>query len=226
MVRDLDGNLVSTAEWHGKAVLLNFWATWCPPCREEILQLIDLATRYKDRLQVIGVSMDDEPPAAVKQFVKRAGINYPVVMATREMLAAYGGVPALPTTFVVDVHSRVVQKHIGLYPREVCENEIRALLGMPVDATVETFTDTGQIFLKNAALATELPGVDFTGLTSEQKKAALKRMNSENCDCGCRLTIAQCRMIDTACPISQKLAANIIKAVLAGASRSSNAAQK
>jgi thiol-disulfide isomerase/thioredoxin len=213
LVNDLDGNMISTASWHGKVVLLNFWATWCPPCREEIPQLIDLATRYKDNLIVIGISMDDARPSDVKRFADEAGINYPIVMASREMVREYGGVPALPTAFVVDPEGRVVQKHVGLFPNYVYESEVRALLKMPVDVTVQTFEDTGQIFLKNAALATELPGVEFAGLTAEQRKIALKRMNSEGCDCGCKLTLAQCRINDTACGISLKLAAKIVKEV-------------
>ncbi len=217
LVRDINGGVVSTADWHGKVVLLNFWATWCPPCREEIPELIDLETRYKDRLQVIGISMDDpDEVAGVKRFSEKEGINYPIVMVSREILAEYGGVPALPTSFVVNPDGKIVQKHVGLYPTFVYETELRSLLGLPVEATVETFEDTGQIFLKNAALATELPDVDFTGLSPELKKAALKRMNSESCSCGCKLTLAQCRINDTLCPISKKLAAKVVKEIAAG----------
>src|ERR1700731_3183356 len=214
LARDIDGNVVSTADWKGKVVLLNFWATWCPPCREEIPELIDLQNRYKDRLHVIGISMDDpEEAGLVKKFAVRAGINYPIVMASREIIQEYGGVPALPTSFVVNTEGKVVQKHVGLYPTFVYETEARSLLGMPVEASVETFKDEGQIFLKNAALATELPDVDFKGLTPELKKVALKRLNSESCDCGCRLTLAQCRINDSLCPISKKLAAKVVAEV-------------
>lgn len=222
LLSDLDGNVVSTAQWHGKVVLLTFWATWCPPCRDEIPMLIDLAKRYADRLEVIGVSMDDAAPEAVRVFAMQAGINYPIVMGSPEIVGEYGGMPALPTTFVVNTDGRIVQKHVGLYPPEVYESEVRSLLGLPVNAKVETFADTGQIFLKNAANATELPGVDFTGLTPEQKAAVLKRMNSEICTCGCRLTIAQCRVNDSTCATSKALAAKIIQEVLA-ASRPSPA---
>ena len=212
LVSDVDGKPVSTAAWKGKVVFLNFWATWCPPCRAEVPTLIDLATRYKDRVQIVGVSLDDGPEE-VKAFVKDVGINYPVVMASREILAEYGGVPALPTLFVINPDGNVVQKHEGLYSRELYETEIRLLLGLPADATIETFEDTGQIFLKNAALATELPDVDFTGLTPDQKKSALRRMNSDKCDCGCRLTLAQCRINDTSCGVSRKLAASVVKQI-------------
>jgi thiol-disulfide isomerase/thioredoxin len=217
LVNDLDGNPVSTAAWKGKVVFINFWATWCPPCRAEIPVLIDLANRYKDRLQVVGVSVDDGDPAEVKKFAKQAGINYPIVMADRAIVAEYGGVAALPTLFVVNPDGNVVQKHEGLFSNALYEAEVRLLLGLPVDATIETFEDTGQIFLKNAVLATELPDVDFTGLKPEQKKAALKRMNSETCDCGCTLTLAQCRINDTSCPVSKKLAAQVVKEVASNA---------
>jgi thiol-disulfide isomerase/thioredoxin len=211
LVNNIMGGIVSTASWHGKVVILNFWATWCPPCRDEIPELIDLTNQYKDRLQIIGISVDDSPPEEVRAFAAHMSINYPVVMASRELISEYGGVPALPTSFIIDTNSRVVQKHVGLYPREVYETEIRSLLGLPVDATVETFKDTGQIFLKNAALATELPGVDLKKLTPDQRKAALKRLNSETCNCGCGLTLAQCRINDTSCPISLQLAQDIVK---------------
>jgi thiol-disulfide isomerase/thioredoxin len=216
LVNDLDGNAISTAEWSGKIVLLNFWATWCPPCREEIPELIELSNRYKDRLIVIGVSVDDSSPEEVKQFAKAMGMNYPIVMASRELVFEYGGVPALPTSFVINKEGRIVQKHVGLFRTEVYEGEIRALLGLPVEATIETFEDTGQIFLKNASLATELPGLNLKNLTPVQKKDALKLLNSRTCDCGCTLTLAQCRMNDTSCPISLKLAKKIVEETASG----------
>jgi thiol-disulfide isomerase/thioredoxin len=224
LVNDLDGNPVSTAAWKGKVVFINFWATWCPPCRAEIPVLIDLANRYKDRLQVVGVSVDDGDPVDVKKFAKQAGINYPIVMADRAIVAEYGGVAALPTLFVVNPDGNVVQKHEGLFSNALYEAEVRLLLGLPVDATIETFEDTGQIFLKNAVLATELPNVDFTGLNPAQKKTALKRMNSETCDCGCTLTLAQCRINDTSCPVSKKLAAQVVKEIASNAAAAAAAA--
>jgi hypothetical protein len=84
-------------------------------------------------------------------------------------------------------------------------------MGLPVNVKIETFEDTGQIFLKNAMRATELPDVDFSGLSPEQKKAALKKLNSEGCTCGCRLTLAQCRINDTSCVRSRGLAAKVIQ---------------
>ena len=218
LVSDLNGRSVSTAQLKGKVVLVNFWATWCPPCREEIPELVSLQEKYKDGLQIIGVSMDeDASPGEVRAFAAKAGINYPVVMG-KDIAKEYGGVPALPTSFVVNRDGGVVQKHVGILQRDEVETEIRALLGLPVNARIETFADTGQIFLKNAERATDLPDVDMKGLTPAQKTAVLKRLNSETCTCGCGLTIAQCRINDTTCPVSQKLAAEVVKQVKSGAS--------
>jgi thiol-disulfide isomerase/thioredoxin len=213
---DITGKPVNKDRWGGKVVIVNFWATWCPPCREEIPELLELQKEFKDRLEIVGFSEDDDPPASVLRFAKQKGMTYPIVMATDEMITAYGGVPALPTSFLIDTQGRVVQKHSGLYPIEAYELEIRSLLGMPTDARVETFVDIGQIFLKNAANATELPGVSFKGLTPEQKKLALHRMNMENCTCGCKLTLTECRVNDTECPVSGKIAAQIVKEAAGG----------
>jgi thiol-disulfide isomerase/thioredoxin len=214
--RDISGATVSKANWIGKVVLVNFWATWCPPCREEIPEMISLQRQFKDQLQIIGISEDDDTAAKVWSFAQHWRINYPIVMATPEVIAAYGGVPALPTTFVIDTQGRVVGKHAGLHPMDTYVLEIRALLGLPVEARIETFADAGQVFLKNAVNATELPGVNLAGLTPAQKKAALHRLNAESCTCGCTLTLSQCRVNDTECPVSGKMAEQVVKEVVHG----------
>jgi thiol-disulfide isomerase/thioredoxin len=213
---DILGKPVSNANWGGKVVLVNFWATWCPPCREEIPELLALQKEFKDQLQIVGISEDDDPPAKVLKFAQQKGMNYPIVMYTPDLVESFGGVPALPTSFLIDKQGRVVQKHSGLYPIDSYILEIRSLLGLPVEARVETFVDTGQVFLKNAANATELPGVSFAGLTPDQKKLALHRLNAENCTCGCGLTLSQCRVNDSECPVSGELTAQVIKEVKTG----------
>jgi hypothetical protein len=167
-------------------------------------------------IQAIDISEDDDPPEKVLKFAQQKGINYPVIIATPALIDKYGGVPALPTTFVIDTHGRVVQKHMGLRSDDDYEREIKALLGVPVDGPVETFVDTGQVFLKNAANATELPGVKLDGLTAEQKKSALRRLNTENCTCGCTLTLSECRINDTTCPVSIGIAAQVVSDVVKG----------
>jgi thiol-disulfide isomerase/thioredoxin len=217
-VKGIDGNVVNVAGARGKVVLLNFWATWCGPCRMEVPDLVELQKKYQDRLQVIGLVIDDADEDAVRKFAKRYSINYPVAMATDEMRFQFGGVPALPTSFIIDVQGRVVQKHIGLRDPELYEMEVRALLGLPISARVETFEDTGEIFLKHANRASELPGVDMTNLTPAQKTVALHRMNEETCTCGCQYTLAQCRIYDSACHISRERTAKIVAECANGAS--------
>jgi thiol-disulfide isomerase/thioredoxin len=211
----LDGQPLTLANARGKVILLNFWATWCGPCRAEIPDLVELQERYKDRLQIIGLIVDDDDTDAIKKFVEEAGVNYPVAVATPEVRIKYGGIPALPTSFVLDTEGRIVQKHTGLRDPTLYESEIRALLGMPINARVETFEDIGEIFLQHADRASELPGVDLSKLTPEQKKAALHRFNAENCTCGCTLTLAQCRINDSACSVSKSTAAKIVAEIAA-----------
>jgi thiol-disulfide isomerase/thioredoxin len=217
--KGMDGNAVSLGAARGKVVLLNFWATWCGPCRMEVPDLVELQKKYRDRLQVIGLVVDDADKDAVRKFAKRYSINYPVAMATDEMRFQFGGVPALPTSFIIDARGRVVQKHIGLRDPELYEMEVRALLGLPISARVETFDDTGEIFLKHANRASELPGVDMTSLTPAQKTVALHRMNEESCTCGCQYTLAQCRIYDSACHISRERTAKIVAECANSASR-------
>ena len=209
----LDGHPLALAGQRGKVVLLNFWATWCGPCRAEIPDLIALQHKYKDQLQIIGLTVDEDDPAAVKQVVDETGINYPVAMSPPDLRMQYGGIAALPTSFVVDQQGRVVQKHEGLRDPALYEAEIRALLGLSIDARVETFEDTGQVFLAHADRASELPGVNLSRLTPEQKQTALHKFNAEACTCGCNFTLAQCRIYDRNCAISKARTEKIVAEV-------------
>jgi len=210
----LDGKPLTIAALQGKVIILNFWATWCGPCRAEIPDLIALQDRYKGRLQIIGLNVDDEE-ADIQQYVQEMGINYPVAMTSNDVRIQFGGIPALPTSFVLDTEGRVVQKHVGLWNPAVYETEIRALLGMPIMAKVETFEDKGEVFLAHADRATELPGVDLSKLTPEQKKLVLHRFNADTCTCGCKFTLAQCRIWDSACAVSKAATERIIAEVSA-----------
>jgi len=222
-LKDLAGRDLSLASAKGKVVFLNFWATWCGPCRAEIPSLIELQNRYNDRLQIIGLA-DDDDPDTVKHVVESEGINFPVAMVTDKVRFDYGGVSALPTVFVIDSEGRIVQKHVGLFNPALYETEVRALLGLPIAAKVETFVDTGEIFLKHADRATLLPGVNMTKLTPEQRQAALHKFNAEECPCGCKMTLAQCRIYDRGCTFSLDRTAAIIQEILAAGEKSKAAA--
>lgn len=206
----LDGKPLTLEALRGKVVFLNFWATWCGPCRAEVPDLVALQEQYKGRLQIIGLNVDDDDAAEVQKYVEETGINYPVAMTSDAIRMEYGGIPALPTSFVLDTEGRVVQKHTGLLDPALYETEIRALLGLPIQAKVETFEDKGEVFLKHADRATELPGVDLSKLTPEQRKIALHRFNADACTCGCKYTLAQCRIWDSACAVSKAATEKII----------------
>jgi thiol-disulfide isomerase/thioredoxin len=209
-VKDLDGRELTLQTYKGKVVLLNFWATWCGPCRAEIPSLIRIQNEYKDRLQIIGMNVDDDDAERLRAFVKDKDINYPVAMTSVPVRLAYGGISALPTLFVINQEGKMVQKHVGLFDPALYEIEARALLKMPIPARIETFEDTGEVSLKHADRATMLPGIDTSKLTQEQRMAALHKLNAETCDCGCKYTLAQCRISDPACKTSKDRAAAIV----------------
>jgi len=211
--KDFGGKDLNLEASRGKVILLNFWATWCGPCRAEIPELVALQSRYKDRLQIIGLVVDDDDENEIRKVISSEGINYPVARADPETRFAYGGIAALPTVFVINADGRVVQKHVGLFDPALYETEVRALLNLPVAAKVETFQDEGDIFLKHADRAKILPGVDMSKLSPVQRDVALHKFNAESCTCGCKFTLAQCRIYDAGCQISQKRTTEIIKEV-------------
>lgn len=218
-VTTLEGKPLRLADYRSKVILLNFWATWCGPCRAEIPDLVELQKKYEERLQIIGLVVDDDDREGIQKFAEKFGINYPVALASDELRTDYGGIPALPTSFLLDPQGRVVQKHEGLRNPVLYEVEIRSLLGLPIgDVKVETFEDTGQIFLKHADRATQLPGVDLSKLTPEQRTVALHKFNAESCTCGCQYTLAQCRVLDRDCQVSKEATRKII-AEVSGAPR-------
>src|SRR4029453_768657 len=170
-MRDLDGRPLSSADWRGKVVIVNFWATWCPPCRAEIPDLVALQNKYRDRLLIIGVSQDEGSVEVVKQFVAAHQMNYPVVMMTPEIDQAFPGIRALPPSFILDRESRGVRRHFCLLNQVGTEQETRALAGLPVNASIEEI-DRGQpARLENAAQAAGIPGGDLPPLTPVPRMA-------------------------------------------------------
>jgi thiol-disulfide isomerase/thioredoxin len=212
---DLDGRSMSSNDWRGKVTIVNFWATWCPPCRAEIPDLVALQKKYGDRLQIIGVSQDEGPIEPVKQFAAEHHVNYPIVMMTPELDKVFPGIRALPTTFVLDREVRVVQRHVGMLNALMTEQETRALAGLPVNASIEQI-DRGQpARLENAAQATEIPGVDLAHLTPAKRTAALQKLNTDPCPCGCENTLAKCRIDDPKCTTSLPMAQKVVQEIAA-----------
>ena len=128
-LEDLRGNTVKSSEFDGKVVVLNFWATWCPPCRAEIPGFVALQDRYaKEGLQILGVSLDQGSAASVEAFGKKMGINYPLLAGTEEIVSAFGGVRALPTTVILDRKGNVVDRHEGYLSKDDLEKAVQSLL--------------------------------------------------------------------------------------------------
>jgi thiol-disulfide isomerase/thioredoxin len=212
---DLDGRPVSLAALRGKVVLVNFWATWCPPCREEIPDLIALQNKYKDRLQIIGVSQDSGSLEEVRQFAAGHGMNYPTIMSTPEVEKLFPAIYALPTSFLLDREGHLAQKHIGQLSASLTEMETRALSGTAPEIAIVYAEDEDKVRLANAAQANKIPGIDLSTLSSDARAKVLQQLNSEHCTCGCGLTVAQCRIDDESCTVSLPLAQALVKRIAA-----------
>lgn len=127
-LKDMNGGSVRLADYKGKVVLLNFWATWCGPCRSEIPELVRLADEHKDDgFAVIGVSIDDTPEQ-LRAFAQEMKMNYPSLLMIEDLDNAFGPMWALPTTFIIDRHGSICLKHMGPVTRELVEREIKGLL--------------------------------------------------------------------------------------------------
>ena len=212
-VTDLDGREISTASLRGKVVVVNFWATWCGPCRAEIPDLVALQEKYKDTLQVIGISEDEAGADVVKRFAAEHKINYPVAMTTPEIEKLFPGISALPTSFILDRESRVVQKHVGMLTARTTEYEARHLAGLPVNASIEEVDQAQGLKIVNGAQAMTIPGVDLASLPVAKRTEALQKLNAQPCTCGCDLTLARCRVDDPSCGVSLPLAQQIVKQI-------------
>jgi peroxiredoxin len=128
-LKDINGKVVKLSDFRGKAVVLNFWATWCPPCKIEIPWFEDLQNRYGEQgLEVVGVALDDSSDKDIADFAKEMKMNYPVLLGKEETSDLYGGVEALPTTFYIDRNGKIVTSVPGLIDRkEIEENIIKVL---------------------------------------------------------------------------------------------------
>ena len=128
-LKDADGKTVRLSDYKGKVVLLDFWATWCGPCKIEIPWFIDFERTYKDKgFAVIGVAMDEEGWTVVKPFISELSINYRILQGTDATASLYGGVDALPTTFLIDRDGKIVATHVGLTGKDDFEDGIKKLM--------------------------------------------------------------------------------------------------
>jgi len=127
--RTLDGTPLSAESLRGKVVLVDFWATWCPPCRKAIPDLVALQERFAARgLQVVGISLDEGASSKVASFARANNMNYPVMMGAESSWSAFGRIEAIPTLFILNREGQVVGKHVGHVPLKQLEAEISALM--------------------------------------------------------------------------------------------------
>jgi peroxiredoxin len=137
-LQDADGRTVQLSDYRGKVVLLNFWATWCGPCKVEIPWFVEFERKHKDRgFAVVGVSMDEDGWQAVKPFVSELGINYRILLGSDSIAQLYGGVDSLPTTFVIDREGRIAAVHIGLVSKRSYEKDIDEILGTSASSGID-----------------------------------------------------------------------------------------
>ena len=140
-LKAIDGKSYKLADLRGKAVLLNFWATWCPPCKIEIPWFIELQRQYADQgLIVVGVAMDDDTnkQKVVSDFASQMKIDYPILLGTDQVADQYGGVDALPTTFFIGRDGKIVRRVMGLAGHSEFEEAIQAALKEGQVAQTET----------------------------------------------------------------------------------------
>ena len=218
---DITGKPLKLSDYQGKVVVLDFWATWCGPCRIEIPGFVELQKRYAAQgFSMIGISMDESPEPVV-EFYKELQMNYPVAIGNDRLGELYGVMQGYPTTFLIGRDGRIYAKHVGAYDPGVFETEIKELLAASATDEAKDFHQAGQVFADDkvelgnpAAIDSEVPGIDLTKLTADQKEAYKKILEGQQCTCGCKFSLLKCRRVDRNCAVSRKVAQDQLDAFL------------
>jgi thiol-disulfide isomerase/thioredoxin len=145
-LESLDGKSMRLSDLRGKAVLLNFWATWCTPCKIEMPWFVELQNQYGPQgLQIVGVAMDDSSKEDIAKFAKDMGVNYPVLLGKEAVGDAYGGVPALPESFFIGRDGKIVDKILGLKSKSEIEDSIRKALDTQATSAPAATANAGTV---------------------------------------------------------------------------------
>lgn len=138
-LQTLDGQTLKLSDLRGKAVVLNFWATWCTPCKAEMPWFVDFQKQYGGQgLQIVGVAMDDSAKEDIDKFAKQMGVNYPVVLGKESLADQYGGVEFLPTTFYIDRSGNIQDRVFGIVDRQEAEASVKKALASAASAPANT----------------------------------------------------------------------------------------
>ncbi len=128
-VSGINGDAVTLDQYQGKVLLIDFWDTWCPPCKAEIPHFVELYSTYQNQgLEILGVAFGREGMQVLNDFIAEYSINYPTALANEEILAGFGGINSIPTTFLIDREGKIYKKYVGYQGKSVFENDIKALL--------------------------------------------------------------------------------------------------
>ncbi|MDD4201853.1 MAG: TlpA disulfide reductase family protein [Candidatus Omnitrophica bacterium] len=127
VIKDISGNDIKLSDHKGKVIFLNFFATWCPPCRMEMPDFNDIAKAYPDDVAVIAINVDNEPELNIREFVNEQGLVFPVCVDTQGLSQLYGPIRAIPVTIVIDKDFLIAERYVGARSRDVFEEDIKRL---------------------------------------------------------------------------------------------------
>jgi thiol-disulfide isomerase/thioredoxin len=129
VLQDLSGKSVRLSDFAGKAVFINFWATWCPPCKAELPDLVEIQSEFGgENFVIVGISLDQIGPEAVQAFVQKAGLNFPILMGNEDVVEAYGSFRGIPTSFLINASHEKVKHYTGMITKNQLVRDLRDVL--------------------------------------------------------------------------------------------------
>jgi thiol-disulfide isomerase/thioredoxin len=213
---DIFGRTLTLSQYRGKVVLLDFWATWCGPCRSEIPGFIQLQKAYAGQgFQIIGISEDQGGVAPVLQFYQQEGLDYRVALDNGKVSELYGGIIGLPTTFLIGRDGRIYEKVPGAVGADYFEPGMKTLLATSPTTEAKSFQpmegSEGAEVETPAEVNSPVPGIDVSKLTKAELAQYEELLSKQKCSCGCQMSVLECRKTDPGCATSRQQAQDILQ---------------